>query len=483
MKSELRHGPCSRYVAEIIGTFFLVLTVGCCVHTNSLVASLSIGGMLMVMVYSLGSVSGGHFNPAVTLAIMLSKRHKITPHEALRYIVSQCVGSTLAALIYYWLFRTAFYLQPLGAYSASQAMALEILFTSALCYVVLNVATTTTRLGNGENGFFGMAIGFTVVSSAIAMGNVSGCSLNPAVSVGAMVAGYLAHGIVALRFWALYIFGPFFGGVVGYLLFWMVQGGFTQRYEFPDTLEVDDFEEPEPVVQEPVVIRTREIDHPPAPAPAPPLPKPIYKRRDSIELFRGNVQRLPADLFDHQLVLGLKWRIRDLGVESETCDIDASCAKYDKTGRSLGAVYFAMKSDEDNGIFHSGDECTGASLEAGGIMGEEDNEQIMFQLDKIKKKVHCLFFVATIFSSGTTNFQDVEELSVRVLDATDGGREYCRFDKQDVSSGNALVVAMLYRSQGGWCFKPIDEAHSIQEHGTYRALEPYLQPYVRKILE
>merc|ERR1719353_2815704 len=98
------HGPISKYVAEMIGTFFLVLTVGCCVHTGSLVAALSIGGMLMVMIYALGSVSGAHLNPAVTLGILLSGRNKINPLDAVAYMCFQCIGGICAALLYLSIF-------------------------------------------------------------------------------------------------------------------------------------------------------------------------------------------------------------------------------------------------------------------------------------------------------------------------------------------------------------------------------------------
>lgn len=470
----------SKYAAEGIGTFFLVLTVGCCVHTSSICAHIAIGSILMALVYTLGSVSGAHFNPAVTLAVLLSKRGKISPNDAGIYMVVQVIGGVFAALLYWSIFREAFFMQPGSLYTASQAGAVEIFYSAALCYVVLNVATTTSKIGNGDNGFFGMAIGFTVVSSAIAMGGVSGCSLNPAVSFGALLASYLAHGPTSLTYWAVYIFAPFGGSCVGYLLFWLVQGGANCKYEYMEFLgfeeEWDVEGPPEPVAAPPPAIKARAVAPPPAPKPR---PAPVH-RKDSVQLSKGDVERLPEELYDHELILGLKWRVKTGGDAMETLDIDASCVKYDRSCHGLGAVYFAMKDDEANGIHHMGDEITGAEWE-GGAGHNLDNEQIRFKLSSVRNKVHALFFVANIFTAGDHSFKDVEEFSATIRDSRDG-RELCRFDKRQVSNGNFLVVGMLYRSQGGWCFKAIDDAHTIMEHGTYRAMEPFLEPYCRRSL-
>merc|ERR1719326_2181163 len=92
--------PFAKYTAEFVGTFFLVLTVGCNVHTGSIGAALSIGSMLMVMIYALGSVSGAHFDPAVTLAVLLSGRGKIGFVSAFIYVIVQILGGICAALLY-----------------------------------------------------------------------------------------------------------------------------------------------------------------------------------------------------------------------------------------------------------------------------------------------------------------------------------------------------------------------------------------------
>merc|ERR1719281_623817 len=147
-----KHQRLSKLTAEFIGTFFLVFTIGCNVHSGSIAAAISIGAMLMVMIYSLGSVSGGHFNPAVTVAVRLSGRGKITDHDAVAYVLAQVAGGICGAMVYRLIVDTAFILGPVGLYSTADAVAAEIFFSAALCYVVLNVATTANERGNVRDG-------------------------------------------------------------------------------------------------------------------------------------------------------------------------------------------------------------------------------------------------------------------------------------------------------------------------------------------
>jgi aquaporin Z len=86
-----------KYFAELIGTFFLVLTIGCTVigHGAGALAPLAIGSALMVMVFAGGHISGGHFNPAVTLGVWL--RGKCETKDVVPYMIFQIVGAVLAA--------------------------------------------------------------------------------------------------------------------------------------------------------------------------------------------------------------------------------------------------------------------------------------------------------------------------------------------------------------------------------------------------
>ncbi|MDT5409825.1 MAG: aquaporin [Mycobacterium sp.] len=183
--------PGVKYAVEAIGTFFLVFTVGAAVGSGSPLAPLAIGAVLMVMIYAGAHISGGHYNPAVTIAVLV--RRRITLHEAAGYWIAQLCGGLLAAAVV----RTV--IDPAHAAVGSTmllngrtllaALVVEFLFTFALCYVVLNVATSKDHR---DNSFYGLAIGFTVVAGAVAVGAISGGAFNPAVTLGAAVMGMFA---------------------------------------------------------------------------------------------------------------------------------------------------------------------------------------------------------------------------------------------------------------------------------------------------
>jgi aquaporin Z len=174
----------NKYLVELIGTFFLVLTVGCTVIEKGAgpLAPLAIGASLMVMVFAGGHISGGHYNPAVTLGVWL--RGKCDTKDVAPYMISQIIGAAIAAFIVKF-FKAG---TPISAGSISTLPALlaEFLFTFALVYVVLNVATAK---GTANNSFYGLAIGMTVMTGAFAVGNISGGAFNPAVAIGVTLMG------------------------------------------------------------------------------------------------------------------------------------------------------------------------------------------------------------------------------------------------------------------------------------------------------
>jgi len=176
----------NKYLTEFIGTFFLVFTIGCTVIGGAAQPPLAIGAVLMVMVYAGGHISGAHYNPAVTLAVFL--RGKCAAKDVGPYWVAQIIGAVLAAFAVRYLFHSA----TVGALPRVPAALLsEFLFTFALCYVVLNVATAK---GTAGNSFYGLAIGFTVLAGAYAVGPISGGVFNPAVAVGVSVMGLSTWG-------------------------------------------------------------------------------------------------------------------------------------------------------------------------------------------------------------------------------------------------------------------------------------------------
>jgi len=173
-----------KYIVEFIGTFFLVLTVGCTVIGNGagMFAPLAIGSVLMVMIFAGGHISGGHFNPAVTLGVWL--RGKCEATDVAPYMLSQVIGAVLGAITAKFL-KGAAAVTPLRPATVPALLA-EFLFTFALVYVVLNTATDKDTSGNS---FYGVAIGFTVLVGAYCVGNISGGAFNPAVAVGISVMG------------------------------------------------------------------------------------------------------------------------------------------------------------------------------------------------------------------------------------------------------------------------------------------------------
>jgi aquaporin Z len=168
-----------KYIAEFIGTFFLVLTVGTTVLPGApgVIAPLAIGASLMIMVYAGGHISGGHFNPAVTTAVFI--RGKMDVKDVIPYWIAQVAAAVVAAFTAMFLTGKSGAAAPIANVPA--ALLAEFLFTFALAYVVVNSATSKDTAGNS---FYGLAIGFTVVVGAFAVGGISGGAFNPAVAVG-----------------------------------------------------------------------------------------------------------------------------------------------------------------------------------------------------------------------------------------------------------------------------------------------------------
>jgi aquaporin Z len=198
-----------KYLVEFIGTFFLVLTIGMSVIDPGIgsFAPLAIGSALMIMVYAGGHVSGGHYNPAVTLAVWL--RGSCPTTDVVPYWISQIAGALAASAL-------ALYLKGNPAVTPQEvnvvhALVAEFVGTFALAYVVLNVATAKRTAGNSN---YGLAIGFTVMVMAFALGGISGGAFNPAVATGITVM----HLEKAANFW-IYLVGNFAGGALAALTF------------------------------------------------------------------------------------------------------------------------------------------------------------------------------------------------------------------------------------------------------------------------
>ena len=204
-----------KLAVEFIGMFLFVFTVGMATESanksGAVLAPLAIGSLLMVIVFAGGHVSGGHYNPAVSTAVFL--RGRIKSHEYLAYVLTQFIAAALAGL----LVNAVGGKETAGATASTGKMLVaEFLFTFALAYIVLNVATAK---GTEGNSFYGLAIGFTVVVGAISVGWISGGAFNPAIALGASVLGAFKWAHI----W-IYLLADFLGGAAAAGAFLYIQG-------------------------------------------------------------------------------------------------------------------------------------------------------------------------------------------------------------------------------------------------------------------
>jgi aquaporin Z len=198
-----------RYATEFVGTFFLVFTACTAVLSKAAVAPLAIGAVLAAMVFAGGHISGGHYNPAVSLAAHL--RGKLGFVDLACYIGAQLVAGVAAAFAARYVVHGHIDQFTIHGPEVPRAFLVELLFTFALAYVVLNVATSKDH---SSNSFYGLAIGFTVLAGAIAVGGVSGGAFNPAVGIGVLLAG-----IVSVNLLWIYLVATLAGGALAGLTF------------------------------------------------------------------------------------------------------------------------------------------------------------------------------------------------------------------------------------------------------------------------
>jgi aquaporin Z len=213
-----------KLVVEFVGMFLFVFTVGMATNKAGAgaLAPLAIGSMLMVMVFAGGHVSGGHFNPAVSTAVFL--RGRMAPPEFVTYLVTQFVAALLGGLVVRYVGGSEGHAV---VASSGKMLVAEFLFTFALAWVVLHVATAR---GTDGNSFYGLAIGFTVVAGAFAVGGISGGAFNPAIALGAMVTGLFEWSNI----W-IYLLADFLGAAAA---------AYTFLYVLPAEKPTGDYVEP-----------------------------------------------------------------------------------------------------------------------------------------------------------------------------------------------------------------------------------------------
>lgn len=200
----------AKLITEFIGTFFLTLTIctAAAFGTAGSYAPFAIASTLMVMIYAGGHVSGAHYNPAVTISIYL--RGACDKSEVAPYIVSQVVAGVMGAMVASNVLMPDGEVGPL-VMDTGPAFGAELMFTFALAYVILNVATSESTDGNG---YYGAAIAFVVLAGALTVGPISGASFNPAVT-----ASLISAGVMGVADSWVHLVPQLIGGVLAALVF------------------------------------------------------------------------------------------------------------------------------------------------------------------------------------------------------------------------------------------------------------------------
>eukprot|EP00928_Gymnodinium_smaydae_P025948 TRINITY_DN2051_c0_g1_i1.p1 TRINITY_DN2051_c0_g1~~TRINITY_DN2051_c0_g1_i1.p1 ORF type:complete len:466 (-),score=89.35 TRINITY_DN2051_c0_g1_i1:95-1492(-) len=212
----------TRLSSEFVGTFYLVLTLGLCTVGNSVSTAWAVAAVLTSVMYSFGDVSGGHFNPAVTLSAVLCRKIDISLFHGVLYACVQCIAGLFAGVLSAGLSKgRTFPLEPKLPYTEWAAYLLEVVYTALLALAVLSTGYAKgIRTLLRRNYFFGLTSGLVRFVGAVSSAKVSGGSFNPAVSVGIGFAHTLNYG--NLYYTLSYSLAELIGGAVAVVAFAIV---------------------------------------------------------------------------------------------------------------------------------------------------------------------------------------------------------------------------------------------------------------------
>jgi aquaporin Z len=192
-----------KYILELIGTMFLVLTYG---FTES---PLAIGAMFTVLIYLGMNISGSHYNPAISIAMWM--RGKIKLNELWFYILFQTIGGFIAAALYWVIASKRYYPAPAEWVSYWKVFLIEFIFTFFVCFVFLFVMTSKKfKFANMS----GLIIGFALMAVMFL-----GATFNPAVSIGPSLFDLFSGSFVAIKHVPEYILGSIGGGAFAGFLY------------------------------------------------------------------------------------------------------------------------------------------------------------------------------------------------------------------------------------------------------------------------
>lgn len=239
MQTANSRRPWQRYLAELIGTFFVVFGACGAVISDSVsngavtLAGISFvpGLMVLVMIYTLGPISAAHFNPAVTLAFAAARR--FPRRHVVPYILAQTLGALLASGVHSVLFGPSVALKvSYGAHipnvSTASAFGFELIFAFLLMLVIMAVATDKRVSAQVP----AIAIGLTVALAIQFGGPISGASMNPVRSL----APALFAGGAALSALPIYLLAPTAGAILAALVFEALRDGPAHAQSAPADL-------------------------------------------------------------------------------------------------------------------------------------------------------------------------------------------------------------------------------------------------------
>jgi len=225
------------YIAEFIGTLLYSMTFAITTYPIKLeipdltsininesyfIAPLAVGFIVIAMIYAFGHISGGHFNPAITLAVLIRKF--ITPIDAMFFLLVQFSGAFAGAFLAYAITYDLPYIEPYVDPSTKEGIEdfrcvlVEAIYSFAICIVVINVATTDSQSGNY---FYGVSIGMTVAAGLAASQKISGGCFNPALGTALSVTNSLRDEGTIEHIW-IYIVSPLIGAVIAGYSFYVV---------------------------------------------------------------------------------------------------------------------------------------------------------------------------------------------------------------------------------------------------------------------
>jgi glycerol uptake facilitator-like aquaporin len=191
----------SKFYSEFIGVFFLIVAIGLTANV------IAVGIILAALVYFASDLSGGHFNPAISIAAWIAD--EINTKQFIRYISAQCLGALLGSFLVWWLSGTTYSIQPDQSTSTVAFITVEFLFTLLFVLVFLFMMYPVRKR---RNPAYGLVVGFTFAACLVITDPITGTGLNPVLSAAFIFTDFINHGY-SYYYLLVYILSPLLGGL------------------------------------------------------------------------------------------------------------------------------------------------------------------------------------------------------------------------------------------------------------------------------